>query len=94
MKLATTVSDIPLVLSAIAQSSANRGLRPSLRGSAALGLLYVGIPADAEVAATAAFVADMRLICERRGAVHSCYGRHEMSKMSSTSGVRSGRSSS
>lgn len=65
MKLATTVSDIPLVLSAIAQSSANRGLRPSLRGSAALGLLYVGIPADAEVAATAAFVADMRLICEK-----------------------------
>ena len=95
MKLATTVSDIPLVLSAIAQSSANRGLRaePARFCGARAALCRHprrcrGSRLPPRSSPTCGSYA------KGAEAVHSCYGRHEMSKMSSMSGVRSGRSSS
>ncbi|MGA3352605.1 MAG: FAD-binding oxidoreductase [Acidimicrobiales bacterium] len=67
VKIATTVSELPAVLSAIGERGSSRGAEPSLRGSAALGLLYVGLAMEAEPKAVAAFVTDMRVMCERVG---------------------------
>jgi glycolate oxidase FAD binding subunit len=67
MKLAVTVSELSGVLSAIREQGAGTGSKPGIRGSAALGLLYVGLGREADPGAVTAFVSKVRTCCEEAG---------------------------
>jgi glycolate oxidase FAD binding subunit len=67
VKLATTASDLPRVLGAVAPIAAGTGLQPCFRASAALGLAYVGLPGESDVQAVGVFVSQIRSLCEELG---------------------------
>ena len=67
MKLAFAVSELSAILSAITQKGAVTGTEPVVRGSAALGLLYVALPREPGRNGVAAFVSGVRAVCEEAG---------------------------
>ena len=67
MKLAFPVSELSAILGAIRRKGAATGAKPGVRGSAALGLLYVALHGDAEPAGVSAFVSRVRASCEEAG---------------------------
>jgi len=67
VKLATVGSDLPRVIGAITEQAGRTGTRPCFRGSAALGLLYVGLSGGSDPRAVAEFVKEIRTVCEEAG---------------------------
>lgn len=66
VKLTAEISALDGVLGAIDEAGAETGLAPSVRGSAGMGVLYVGLPADAEPSAVSAFLTGLREVVARR----------------------------
>jgi glycolate oxidase FAD binding subunit len=67
LKLAAPPSELPAILGAIQEKGVATGAGPSTRGSAALGLAYVGLGAEEEPGAVKAFVPGVRAACEAAG---------------------------
>jgi glycolate oxidase FAD binding subunit len=67
LKLAIVVSELSAILGAIEETAVATGTEPSIRGSAALGLLYVALSGEEEPSAVKAFVSGVRAACEAAG---------------------------
>jgi glycolate oxidase FAD binding subunit len=67
LKLAVPRSALGAVLGAVGQAASATATTPAVRGSAALGLLYIGLEASAAPAAVASLVLAVRTTCEAAG---------------------------
>jgi glycolate oxidase FAD binding subunit len=69
LKLTTPLSGVAGLLSAVASAEQRHGVPLHLRGSAGVGVLYAGAPADAAPEAVAAVLADLRAATAEGSAV-------------------------
>jgi glycolate oxidase FAD binding subunit len=67
LKLAIVASELAAILGAIRSTGVATVTEPSIRGSAALGVLYVALGGDEEPSAVKAFVSGVRAACEATG---------------------------
>ncbi|MDQ6875338.1 MAG: FAD-binding oxidoreductase [Actinomycetota bacterium] len=67
IKLTAETATVPRVLTGISAAAAAGGLTPDVRGSAGVGVLYAGLPADADPAAVAGFVEALRTLTAGAG---------------------------
>ncbi|MGH3329638.1 MAG: FAD-binding oxidoreductase, partial [Streptomycetales bacterium] len=65
LRLTAEIAALPHVLEVLGAAAAAHGVGCAVRGSAAVGVLHAGIPGDAEPAAVAGIVADLRTALAR-----------------------------
>lgn len=67
IKLTAEIAAVPQLLRGLREAAAGTGLSPDVRGSAGAGVLYTGLPGDAEPEAVQRYVLAARTLCATAG---------------------------
>ena len=90
IKITAEISAVPRVLRDLAALAP--GTRPGVRASAALGIVYVGLPGSTDPEAVAPLLATARAVAQRPGGAPSCCAGRPRPRPRSTCGGRCLRS--